>query len=84
MRVRLVYFARVREALGLDAEERVVAHDMTIAQLLDRLASENPRYADAFADRAKLRFAVDQHMVTADAQLGTAAELAIFPPVTGG
>ena len=82
--MRLVYFARVREGVGIDGEDRIAAPGQTIAGLLDQLSSENARYADAFANRSKLRFALDQHMVRADAMLGHAQELAIFPPVTGG
>ena len=42
------------------------------------------RHAEAFADRSKLRFALDQRMVKADAAVAGASEFAIFPPVTGG
>ena len=38
----------------------------------------------AFADPARLRFALDQQMVAADTALAGHEELAIFPPVTGG
>jgi sulfur-carrier protein len=82
--VRLVYFARVREAVGFDGEERDVDGALTISELLDLLAIEDARHAVAFADRAKLRFALDQQMVGAGTILGDAKELAIFPPVTGG
>jgi sulfur-carrier protein len=82
--MRLVYFARVREAIGLDSEERDVAPGTSISALVDQLAADNARYADAFADRSKLRFALDQTMVREDALLDGAEELAIFPPVTGG
>lgn len=82
--VRLVYFARVREAIGLDGEDRNITAGTSIADLVDQLEAENIRYANAFADRAKLRFALDQQMVRGDALLDGADELAIFPPVTGG
>ena len=82
--MRLVYFAKVREAVGRDSEERAPAGDLSIAQLLDQLCSEGENYAAAFAERAKLRFALDQQMVPASVTLGEARELAIFPPVTGG
>jgi molybdopterin synthase sulfur carrier subunit len=84
MMLRIVYFARVREAVGVDGETREVLAEMTIASLIDQMAAENARYADAFADRSKLRFALDQQMVREGAPLGGASELAIFPPVTGG
>ena len=38
----------------------------------------------SFGCLSRLRFALDQNMVTADALLGDGEELAIFPPVTGG
>ena len=82
--IRIVYFARVREAIGFDGEERDVPPGTSIAALLDLLAAESGAYADAFADRSKLRFALDQHMVPDDTLLDGAVELAIFPPVTGG
>jgi molybdopterin synthase sulfur carrier subunit len=82
--MRLVYFARVREAIGLDNEQRDVTPGTSIAVLVDQLAAETSRYADAFSDRSKLRFALDQKMVRGDTLLDGAEELAIFPPVTGG
>ena len=82
--MRIVYFARVREAVGFDGEERDAADNLSIGELIDQLAAENPRYAEAFGNRGKLRFALDQQMVSADAMIGNAQELAIFPPVTGG
>lgn len=83
--MQLVYFAAIREALGKDGEVRVLPpHIATIAMLLDHLTAEHPDYARAFADRTKLRFAVDQVMAKIDAPLAGVQELAIFPPVTGG
>jgi molybdopterin synthase sulfur carrier subunit len=83
--MRLVYFAAVREALARDEDffDPTVGVE-TIAQLLDHLVEQDALHARAFADRSKLRFALDQQMVKIDAKLGAAQELAIFPPVTGG
>jgi sulfur-carrier protein len=82
--MRLVYLAKVREAIGLDGEERDVAAGTSVADLVDSLAAQGSHYALAFAERSKLRFALDQHIVPADALIDGARELAIFPPVTGG
>ena len=82
--VRIVYFARVREAIGVDGEQVEVEAGTTIAELIDRMASQSDRHTAAFADRSKLRFALDQNMVRVDAVLDSEKELAIFPPVTGG
>lgn len=83
--MKLVYFARVREALGADHEERdLPEYVLTVADCIDWLASESAHYAAAFADRERLRFALDQQMVWEGTALEGAQELAIFPPVTGG
>ncbi len=58
--------------------------DVTIAALLDALSTTTPGHADAFADRTRLRAALDQRFVPLDTLIGDARELAIFPPVTGG
>lgn len=82
--IQIVYFARVREAVGSDGEQVEVTLGTTITALIDRLAVQGERHTSAFSDRSKLRFALDQKMVRADALLDGAEELAIFPPVTGG
>jgi sulfur-carrier protein len=84
MRLQIVYFARVREAVGVDGEQVEVEAGTHIAELIDQLANQSERHAAAFVDRSKLRFALDQKMVRAGALLDGAKELAIFPPVTGG
>jgi sulfur-carrier protein len=82
--IQIVYFARVREAVGADSEHIEAGSGASIAALIDQLARQSERHAAAFSDRAKLRFALDQKMVRDDALLDGAKELAIFPPVTGG
>ena len=83
--MKLVYFARVREALGCDGEEmEFPANVLTVGDAIDWLTAHSPRHAEAFSDRSKLRFALDQHMVKSDAPMTGATEFAIFPPVTGG
>ena len=81
----LVYFAWVREAIGRD-EERInrPAPDVTIRELIARLAAQGNGYGQAFAQPDKLRAALDQRFVPLDSVIGEARELAIFPPVTGG
>ena len=84
MRLQIVYFAKVREAVGFDGERIEVEAGTIIGELIDRLSAQSDRHTAAFADHSKLRFALDQKMVRADAVLDGAIELAIFPPVTGG
>ncbi len=81
----LLYFSWVRERIGLD-EERIArpAPGTTIAALLDVLSRASAGHEAAFADRARLRAALDQRFVPLDNPIGEARELALFPPVTGG
>lgn len=83
--MKLVYFARVREAIGFDAEERELPPEVsTVGECVAWLAGQGANYATAFADPSRLRFALDQQMVWEETLLEDAAELAVFPPVTGG
>lgn len=84
-RLSIVYFAWVRERIGLDGED--VEHpgdDVTIADLIGWLAGRGGAYADALSDPARLRAAIDQSFAPLDTPLAQAREVAIFPPVTGG
>jgi sulfur-carrier protein len=83
--LKLVYFARVREAIGFESEVRDLSADIqTVGDCLVWLAAQSENYATAFADPSRLRFALDQQMVWQETLLEDASELAIFPPVTGG
>jgi molybdopterin synthase sulfur carrier subunit len=85
MALDVLYFAWVRERVGRSAERVWPPADIgTVAALLDWLASASEAHAAAFAERDRLRAAVDQRFVTLDASIAGAREVAIFPPVTGG
>ena len=85
MALELIYFARVREAIGVDGEQVDPPDGIaTVGELVDWLAARGGGYAEAFADRGRLRAALDQVFVTPDTPIGGARELALFPPVTGG
>ena len=85
MRVRILYFAWVREKTG-KAEEvvEVPAGIDTVAGLVAWLKERGPQYAEAFRSAEVIRAAVDRRHVAADARLAGAREVAFFPPVTGG
>jgi molybdopterin synthase sulfur carrier subunit len=83
--MRLLYFAWVRERIGVGEEEVTPpATVTTVAELVAWLAAGSERHAAAFAEPARLRAAVDQTFVSLDASLIGAREVALFPPVTGG
>jgi len=83
--MQILYFAWVREQIGVDAEALTLpATVTTVAVLLDYLATRSPGHAAALADRSRIRVAVDQHFARPETPITGATEIAIFPPVTGG
>lgn len=83
--IEILYFARVREAIGRSRETISPPPEVvTVGDLIDWLSGRGPGYAEAFADRARLRAAIGQEFVGADAAIAGAREIALFPPVTGG
>ena len=83
--VRLLYFAWVRERIGLDGETVEPPADVAdVAGLISWLAGRGGGHAEAFAEPGRLRAAVDQAFVALDAPIAGAREIALFPPVTGG
>ena len=85
MTIRMLYFAWVRERIGVGEEAVDPPASVTdVAALVEWLATRDDAHAAGFADRAKLRAAVDQAFVGMDAPIAGAREIAIFPPVTGG
>lgn len=81
--IDVVYFAWVRERIGL-ARETLVTTAATVADLVAELSAREARYAAAFADISALRVALDQKLADFDAPLAGVREVAFFPPMTGG
>ena len=83
--VRVLYFARLRERLGRSEDVCVLPQDvLSVGALRAWLIARGEPWAQAFAEETRLRAAVDQRMARDDTPLGDAAEVAFFPPVTGG
>lgn len=82
--VQLLYFAWVRERIGLAAEEIALPGPLPLADLLDIVAGRSDGHAAALADRGRIRMAVNQQFARIDAMVAPGDEVAIFPPVTGG
>ena len=83
--VKLLYFAWVRQKIGLPEEELALPSAVsTVAGLVDFLRQRGPGYEAAFRDLKGVRVAVNQHHSSFDTALGPQDEVAFFPPVTGG
>jgi molybdopterin synthase sulfur carrier subunit len=83
MNVRIKYFASIREAVG-QGSETLQTQAATLAALRDELISRGEPYAGALARGKAVRMALDQALCEESAELREGAEVAFFPPVTGG
>jgi molybdopterin synthase sulfur carrier subunit len=85
MKVKVLFFASLREQLGRAAEElELPAGVSTVAGLRAHLVARGGAWGTALADARRLRAAVNQDMAAPDAALRAGDEVAFFPPVTGG
>ncbi len=83
--VRLVYFAWVRERVGMADETVELPSDVaTVGDLVTWLAGRGDNYAFALETPSAIRVAVDKMHVGHDEPLAGAREIALFPPMTGG
>lgn len=83
--VRILYFARLREALGTSAEETMLPKDVRdVAGLMRWLASRGVAWQEEFDGCRQIRAAVNQELVSNATPLKAGDEVAFFPPVTGG
>jgi molybdopterin synthase sulfur carrier subunit len=85
MKLQLRFFASLREGLGL-AEEGITApaEVKTIADLRGYLIQRGDPWAEVLASGKVIRCALNQEMVKDTTSLVEGAEVAFFPPVTGG
>lgn len=83
MQLNLRYFASIREAIGTAGEQYETAAS-DLAGLRDELIARGAPYAHALARGRAVRMALDQALCEESAPLHAAAEVAFFPPVTGG
>jgi molybdopterin synthase sulfur carrier subunit len=84
--VRLVYLARLREALGSAGEPLALppAAPATVASVLEALRARGGAYADELAPGRAVRVAVNHAMARPGDAVRDGDEVALLPPVTGG
>lgn len=83
--MRIVYFAWVRERVGIGEEDLDPPGGVTtVAELVSWLRSRGEGYAHAFENARVIRAAIDHRHVKPEATIAGAREIAFFPPMTGG
>jgi sulfur-carrier protein len=83
MKIQVRYFASLREALGAGETVEATAGS-TVAQVRDALIARSSAHAQVLARTRAVRTALDQVLCDETSALHESAELAFFPPVTGG
>lgn len=83
--IKILYFARIKEALGLAQEAVSLPEEVSdVSGLTTWLRQRGNQWQSELAPGKALRVAVNQAMAGMDATIKDGDEIAYFPPVTGG
>ena len=84
MTVKIVFFASLREALGVDSVDLQISGSSSVSALISQLADQHlPEWLEILTAE-NIRIAVNQDMINEDVGVSDGDEVAFFPPVTGG
>ncbi|MES2499831.1 MAG: molybdopterin converting factor subunit 1 [Pseudomonadota bacterium] len=85
MKIKVLYFARIKEAVNYSTEELDLPSDIsTITALKNWLALRGEVWANLFNGNQIVRAAINHQLVDDLAKIQANDEVAFFPPVTGG
>ncbi|HYH39427.1 MAG TPA: molybdopterin converting factor subunit 1 [Azospirillum sp.] len=83
--MKVLYFAWLRTKIGVAQEQVEPPADVRdVGGLVEWLKTRGPKYAEALANTAVVKVAVNQEHVPFDHPVSAHDEVALFPPVTGG
>jgi molybdopterin converting factor subunit 1 len=81
IRVKVLFFGRVRELTGLSEENGEISAGATLGDLLERYLR---RYPELAGFRASLVASRNQEFAAWDTRIAGGDEIAFLPPVSGG
>ena len=85
MRIKVLFFAKLREVFGVGSEDLDISSDeCRVSSVLAQLRDRGEVWASDLGDDKSYRVAVNQEMTSEDLALKEGDEVALFPPVTGG
>ena len=89
MKIKILYFARLKETLKFSTEDLELPEDdfartLTILKLKAYLAMRNDTWQQMLMGKLKVRGAINHELVDDNAPITDGDEVAFFPPVTGG
>ena len=79
--VKLLFFATIRERMGVRSVDLDVPTDLTIQGLKDRLSEDYPKVKESLRSvlvTINREYAFDEAVIPSNAEIG------LFPPVSGG
>jgi molybdopterin converting factor subunit 1 len=80
-RVKLLFFATLRHRAGTKSLELDIPTDLTVRGFKDKIASEFPNLKESMSS---VLITINREYAFDDAVIPPDAELAMFPPVSGG
>lgn len=84
MNIKLCFFAKFREKLGVAEEVFTLDSCCTVEQLFQQLAQRGEVWSSIFNGSQNVLVAINQDMATCSSMISANDEVAFFPPVTGG
>ncbi|MEQ1599403.1 MAG: molybdopterin converting factor subunit 1 [Methylotenera sp.] len=85
MNIKILYFARIKEAVNYSTEEIALPSDVsTVTALKNHLSLRGENWANLFNGKQVVRAAINHTLVDDLAKINAGDEVAFFPPVTGG
>lgn len=81
IRVKVLYFAQVREAAGMDGEEIILVKDSSLKNLISKIEENHP---GILRDKEDIQLAVNRNVAGKNLSLNEGDQIAVFPPVAGG
>ena len=81
IRVKVLYFAQVREAAGTSGEEIDLVKDSSLNNLISKIEENHP---GILRHKEDIQLAVNRNVAGKNLSLKEGDQIAVFPPVAGG